>query len=293
MSYLQRMRFHGQYKTTYCGPSARPRCGFTLVELLVVISIIALLIAILLPALASARKSALRVKCLSQIRQVYLGASLYAMDFKDTYPIEPIVFKWTNAKGGDDYSHPDIGTPNNPSGWYQFRILGHINDLALVCPSIRKGVEMPIKPVEDVKIRSRIHYAYRYNTVNARHELPDQGLDTRLPTTYPKLANIRSTTGVLFTDGATARRPNSNTSDEIYHTSLSDSQSQWAHEIGGNLALFDGSAHFMPNFNDIPLGTSGRSQGLWPTGGVPPFYSAIYLGTSYSFDVYIKAQLGG
>ena len=56
------------------------RSGFTLVELLVVISIIALLIAILLPSLRLARESAKRGKCLYHIRGIAIGSLTYAAD---------------------------------------------------------------------------------------------------------------------------------------------------------------------------------------------------------------------
>ena len=64
----------------------RSQRGFTLVELLVVIGIIALLISILLPALNAAKERANRVKCASNLRQVGQGLMLYANDNKGAYP---------------------------------------------------------------------------------------------------------------------------------------------------------------------------------------------------------------
>lgn len=63
------------------------RSGFTLIEMLVVISIITLLIAILLPALRLARNSARSVQCLSNLRQMGIAIHSYTIAYDDVLPL--------------------------------------------------------------------------------------------------------------------------------------------------------------------------------------------------------------
>ncbi|MEO1235290.1 MAG: type II secretion system protein [Planctomycetota bacterium] len=66
--------------------SRRPAPGFSLVELLVVIGIIALLVGILLPVLSNARESAQSARCMSNMRQLTLAMTGYANDYNRQLP---------------------------------------------------------------------------------------------------------------------------------------------------------------------------------------------------------------
>ena len=60
--------------------------GFTLVELLVVISIIALLLSILMPSLGKAKEQAKKVVCGTNLRQQGVTLAAYAPDYQNKYP---------------------------------------------------------------------------------------------------------------------------------------------------------------------------------------------------------------
>jgi len=84
------------------------RWGFTLVELLVVIGIIALLISILVPSLSKAREAARRTVCATKVNAWGKAFILYANDYGGMLPLD----------GGDGTAGTPIGLWNDPRLWF-------------------------------------------------------------------------------------------------------------------------------------------------------------------------------
>ncbi|MBI2928988.1 MAG: prepilin-type N-terminal cleavage/methylation domain-containing protein [Verrucomicrobia bacterium] len=75
---------------------AAERLAFTLIELLVVVAIIAILASLLLPAMATSKKQAQRIKCLSNQRQIGVAYHIYAEDHAESFPAHN---SWGNVGG--------------------------------------------------------------------------------------------------------------------------------------------------------------------------------------------------
>lgn len=69
------------------GARSQPHSGFTLVEILVVVAIIAVLMGLLIPVLMNSRSQARRIQCANNLRELHRGVNLYCMDNRMIYPI--------------------------------------------------------------------------------------------------------------------------------------------------------------------------------------------------------------
>ena len=119
--------------------------GFTLIELLVVITIIAILASILLPALARAREAAMRISCMSNLKQMGLIFELYSNEHSGNYPQGAPNNYWgetdrivsvTPYVAGTNTPYPRNFVRNNFIFDTREIFPDYLNDLmVLVCPS--------------------------------------------------------------------------------------------------------------------------------------------------------------
>ncbi len=121
--------------------------GFTLIEVLVVVAIIALLIAILLPSLKNAREIANATACRSNIKQLCTAFTTYSLEFKGRLPGNGPDNDWLgkfNTSGKRTGRQPEDGTV--------YRYMGNMKH-AYNCPSDRY-------PRQEVQRADEWYYSY-------------------------------------------------------------------------------------------------------------------------------------
>lgn len=181
------------------------RGGFTLVELLVVIGIIALLISVLLPALNSARRSANTTKCLANLRQIGTAQIMFANDHRG-YAVKAWFNDSPRGLGkSEDWGFRDAATGPSEMGYGWDSVLYHGKylkaDDVFRCPAdtsdFRRGVAYSSTNPNDDFLSS-----YRLNASNnPRAGQGTVGVVGAYHYAY-KIAKVRnSAKSILFTDG--------------------------------------------------------------------------------------------
>lgn len=206
--------------------------GFTLVELLAVVAVIAVLAGLLLPALARSKTGARRIACLSQLRQMALAAQVYTDANRQFYPIA-----YTNAvEDGVPVAYAwDLTTRLTQPPQVAPGLLWEGHDPAQIqqCPAYRGPANWLADP----------HTGYNYNTSYLGHgELETVPTPARVPDVKQPAATA------LFGDGEYAggankfmRAPWPNPGDAGFRGRWAGTQG-FRHGGRSNTAFCDGHA---------------------------------------------------
>ncbi len=171
-------------------PCWKSYLAFTLIELLVVIAIIAILASLLLPALASAKAKAKRIKCAANLNQTGLATQLYTDDFQACLPssgqgAEYTYDLWGGKRGTDltgdpvlDYSNRLINPYLVASAQVQTNSAGSL--LVFQCPS-DSGGKAGFFPDRLPSVFDHTGWSYLYNS-SANNNDETLGLDSKKET---------------------------------------------------------------------------------------------------------------
>jgi prepilin-type N-terminal cleavage/methylation domain-containing protein len=223
--------------------------GFTLVELLVVIGIIALLISILLPSLNKAREQSKRVACLSNMHEIDLAYRTYAAENRDYYPIGFVGWKQFNYIIDDARD----GSVGQPAAFFLHGVLyqDHLLKVAKLytCPSQTDPDLIPGSPTDPWPPPTII----------------DGGSNSVVKTAYsvrpeyaPSTPNASNTTGSFDPTNVVRLRELKNKA-VLADNVAAPKYVTTAHVKGINVLYANGSARWIPVSVLYPKGTNGAA----------------------------------
>jgi prepilin-type N-terminal cleavage/methylation domain-containing protein/prepilin-type processing-associated H-X9-DG protein len=269
---------------------ARRAGGFTLVELLVVIGIIALLVSILLPAMTAAREQAQMIKCLSNLRQIGTACASYTGENKGAM-IPAETRRWAGAPMASALQPQDswatllvgLGYLSYPVTTDKTTPLG--NDTVFRCPSgilevftaSTSGNGLPATRTDGVGAGATMHESramqpgqvvwawYAPNSSSfGEPQIPmsavpsddDSNTWTPLQTTTRKMTEIRNTSEmVMFFDGVANFNMQTQNANRL--------NARHNRQKNTNLLMFDGHAETFPTA-DLPGGIGDAGKGGAP-----------------------------
>jgi len=117
------------------------RFGFTLIEILVTIAIIAILTAILFPVFARARENARRASCMSNMKQIGLAMMQYTQDYDERYPLStPYRDQSVNGMPGKKFKIATSICPSEYCVTWMDLIYPYAKSTQIfVCPSVQNS----------------------------------------------------------------------------------------------------------------------------------------------------------
>jgi prepilin-type N-terminal cleavage/methylation domain-containing protein len=252
------------------------RLGFTLIELLVVIAIIAILASMILPALSRAKEKGRQAKCMSNLRQIGIGVTMYADDNRNFLYYKGTLDDPSLPNDGQWTANPRVSVMLEPSddhaywGIAYYQSIGK-NKSIFHCPTAYYVDEWR----EDGRTFAREYWQNSTYGLNG-HLIGEDGKAPRLT------AYARPQQTIFAQDSAEQKMEGGEDSIGLF-PGWSQILTQWIGKPPGTGGL--GAEHYDGyNFLWEWYRHNGNCETLWLTGSVSSFhYKSVNIGIDYRY----------